>query len=89
MFMLTYFQIKLEFILMPIYIVFPKDDFEIYVFTSYSAMEQFVLRVAKKQGSWCKVTQYDGTDQLMPTLEYDIHSNLLNRRNACDSVSTT
>lgn len=89
MFMPYRFQVVCEFILMPIFIVFPNDSYELFVYTSYSAMEQFVLSVAKTQGAWCKIIQYDGTDELVPTLKYDIQSNLLSRSNVCNSVSTT
>lgn len=89
MFIFTRFHTGIEFILMPIYIVFPKDTFEMFVYSSYSAMEQAVLNRAKTLGAWCTIIQYDGTDELIPKLEYHIHSNLLVRTNVGDSLSNS
>lgn len=65
---------------MPVYVVMPKDDLATIehatVFSSYSAMEQYVLKYAqvrvkmRYEADWCSVIMYDGVDTLEKTFLY-------------------
>lgn len=67
-----------------LYVVVPIDAKwrDLSFFTSYSAMEQFVLNFARIQKrrpsimSWCEVYAYDGEDELHPVFKYTIQENL-------------
>jgi hypothetical protein len=49
---------------------------DITVYSSFSAVEQFVLQVAamlaerKSDPNWCKILAYEGQDELHPTFVY-------------------
>lgn len=76
---------------MPVYVVMPKDDLATIehatVFSSYSAMEQYVLKYARARAAlrydadWCTVIMYDGVDTLEKVFMYWSSPNgcLLNR----------
>lgn len=55
------------------------------IFTSFSAVEQVVLREAKARrqqrilDAWCFVIAYDGTDELYPVWGYHIIDGYLQR----------
>lgn len=58
------------------------DLTDVRVFTSFSHMEQEVLRMARLRQSWgstpdwCTVHAYEGVDELVPVWGYYVHSTL-------------
>lgn len=66
---------------MHVYIVVPRYEHtwdEVNVYSSFSAVEQFVLQVASllardgRDPNWCKILAYEGQDDLHPMFVYTI-----------------